>query len=270
MANVKITELTALATAALTDVVAVVDLATTTTKKMTLTVMRAALMPIVNADVSASAAIAVSKLAPGTNTNVLTTTGGVAVWAAPTGFTAPTGTGLMTVTAGAMDAASAAMGAGFLTFVATPSGANLASLLTSALPVSKGGTGVTALTGFTSLIDSTSRIGCRGLFTDEVVVATTGTINDYAVGDYGQIYFNGGAAVTLNGIAAPAAGEARDLILLGEDDNGTTITPANEAAGSVAENRISIPAASVAAAYGWHLRYSPQKQRWCVIGYPAY
>ncbi|MBA2683259.1 MAG: hypothetical protein H0U66_02035 [Gemmatimonadaceae bacterium] len=38
---------------------------------------------LVNADVSASAAIAVSKLAAGTNTYVLTTTGGVAVWAAP-------------------------------------------------------------------------------------------------------------------------------------------------------------------------------------------
>ncbi len=38
---------------------------------------------LVNADVSSSAAIAVSKLAPGTNTYVLTTTGGVAVWAVP-------------------------------------------------------------------------------------------------------------------------------------------------------------------------------------------
>ncbi|MEO5964019.1 MAG: hypothetical protein ABIR11_01040 [Candidatus Limnocylindrales bacterium] len=40
---------------------------------------------LVNADVSASAAIAVSKLAAGTNTYVLTTTGGVPVWAAPSG-----------------------------------------------------------------------------------------------------------------------------------------------------------------------------------------
>lgn len=38
-----------------------------------------------NADVHASAAIAVSKLAAGTNTHVLTTTGGVPVWAAPAG-----------------------------------------------------------------------------------------------------------------------------------------------------------------------------------------
>ena len=38
---------------------------------------------IANANVAAGAAVAVSKLAPGTNTDVLTTTGGVAVWAAP-------------------------------------------------------------------------------------------------------------------------------------------------------------------------------------------
>ena len=37
---------------------------------------------ILNADVSASAAIAVSKLAPGTNGQVLTTTGGAAAWGA--------------------------------------------------------------------------------------------------------------------------------------------------------------------------------------------
>ena len=38
------------------------------------------------------------------------------------------------------------LGTGVATFLGTPSGANLASALTSALPVSKGGTGVTSLT----------------------------------------------------------------------------------------------------------------------------
>lgn len=38
---------------------------------------------IVNANIDAAAAVAVSKLAPGSATQVLTTTGGVAVWAAP-------------------------------------------------------------------------------------------------------------------------------------------------------------------------------------------
>jgi hypothetical protein len=43
---------------------------------------------------------------------------------------APTGTGLATVTGGAWDAASASVAAGFLTFAATPSSANLRSLVT--------------------------------------------------------------------------------------------------------------------------------------------
>lgn len=73
MANTKITELTALATAALTDVLAIVDLGTTTTKKVTLAVLRAAIMPIVNADIQAAAAIAVTKLAAGTANHVLKT-----------------------------------------------------------------------------------------------------------------------------------------------------------------------------------------------------
>lgn len=63
---------------------------------------------LVNADVSAAAAIDVSKLAAGTNTHVLTTVAGVPTWAAPAGGAGavPTGTGFYHVTAGVMDAAS--------------------------------------------------------------------------------------------------------------------------------------------------------------------
>jgi len=62
---------------------------------------------IVDADVSAAAAVAVSKLAPGANTQVLTTTAGVTVWAAAAGGgTTPTGTGFTHITAGAQDVAS--------------------------------------------------------------------------------------------------------------------------------------------------------------------
>ncbi len=84
-------------------------------------------------------------------------------------FTAPTGTGFCSVTAGVLDVASikvnlasstyvtgiladtnggtgiAALGSGVATWFGTPSGANLAAALTSALPDSKGGTGLTAL-----------------------------------------------------------------------------------------------------------------------------
>lgn len=85
---------------------------------------------IENADIKASAAIAVSKLAAGTNTHVLTTVAGVPTWQAPSGGSTPTGTGFYTVTGGVMDAASAPYGTGVLTFLATPSSANLRSMLT--------------------------------------------------------------------------------------------------------------------------------------------
>lgn len=61
--------------------------------------------------------------------------------------TTPTGSGFVTVTGGVQDAAAASAAAGILTFLATPSGANLAAALTSALPLSKGGTGLTAVPG---------------------------------------------------------------------------------------------------------------------------
>ena len=55
-------------------------------------VQAAAASLIVNADVNAAAAIAVSKLAPaGTNGHVLTTSAGVAAWAAAAGASLPTG-----------------------------------------------------------------------------------------------------------------------------------------------------------------------------------
>lgn len=69
-------------------------------------VQNAAASLIVNADVHASAAIAASKVVQAT------------------------GTGLVTVTSGALDAASSPIGAGFLTWAGTPSSANLASLMT--------------------------------------------------------------------------------------------------------------------------------------------
>jgi hypothetical protein len=52
-------------------------------------VQQAAAALVVNADVSASAALAVAKLAPGTVGQVLTTNAGVAGWANPTGVSAP-------------------------------------------------------------------------------------------------------------------------------------------------------------------------------------
>lgn len=140
---------------------------------------------IVNANVDNAAAIAVSKLAPGSNTQVLTTSGGVATWAAPAGgFTPPTGTGFVTVTSGALDAAAATsiVASTYLTdtsiaqydllvangssrFARFAKGSNsrvlttssggvvqwdqvsLTAMVTGTLPLGNGGTGLTAVPG---------------------------------------------------------------------------------------------------------------------------
>lgn len=95
-------------------------------------VQNAAASLIVDADVSASAAITPSKIAPaGTNGWVMTTTAGVTGWAAASGGgSVPTGSGFYTVTGGVADAAARAAATGIYTWLATPSSANLAAALT--------------------------------------------------------------------------------------------------------------------------------------------
>lgn len=61
-----------------------------------------------------------------------------------------------------------ALGTGVATFLGTPSGANLASALTSALPDSKGGTGLTALgSGVATMLGTFSSANIRSACTDE-------------------------------------------------------------------------------------------------------
>ncbi len=106
----KISELPAVVTLATSDLVAVVNAGVTSkatvaqvrgaapttptgtgVRKVAAGVENGAASLILNDDVDAAAAIVVSKLAAGTNSHVLTTTGGVPVWAAPVGA-APLGT----------------------------------------------------------------------------------------------------------------------------------------------------------------------------------
>jgi hypothetical protein len=211
-----------------------------------------------NADIKASAAIAVSKLAVGNAADVLTTTGGVAVWAAPTAFTPPTGTGFCTVTAGVLDAASrkvdlasttwvtgtlpagnggtgiTSLGAGVATVLGTPSGANLASALTSALSVSKGGTGVTALTSFTTAITTTGKVTAGSLATGpRVTNASTGTLHNIAYGPIIALTDN----CVVTGIDASAATDGTFCLLLAPA-LATGITLSHET-GSSGANQIS-------------------------------
>ena len=94
-----------------------------------------------------------------------------------------TGTGFVTVASGVLDAAASAVGAGVMTFLATPSGANLASALTTALPDSKGGTGLTALgSGVATALGTFSSANIKAACTDEtgsggaLVFATSPTL----------------------------------------------------------------------------------------------
>ncbi len=166
-------------------------------RKVVAGVEQAAASTIVDADVNLSAALAVSKLAPGTNTYVLTTTGGVAVWAAPSAFTPPTGTGVALVSGGALVGAAGAVNLASSTYVS------------GILPVANGGTGLSSLATFATLTGSetftnktltspvvntpnfgSSPIATSGYFATSGNVSTVGTVR-FAHGDK-ICYRNGG------------------------------------------------------------------------------
>lgn len=79
--------------------------------------------------------------------------------------------GLVKISGGATSAV--ALGAGVETFLGTPSGANLASALTSALPISKGGTGATSVSS--GLVKSNGSTFSSVTAPSGTVVGTTDT-----------------------------------------------------------------------------------------------
>ena len=88
---------------------------------------------------------------------------------------------------------------GFDTFAATPSGANLASLLTTALPVSKGGTNATAagIAAFNNITGYTAA-GATGTTSTNIVFSTSPTITTPVLSGTSSV-----AALTLAASAAP-------------------------------------------------------------------
>ena len=169
------------------------------------------------------------------------------------GFTPPTGTGLVTVTGGVLDGASTALGTGVSTFLTTPSSANLRTALTD-----ETGTGVAVFSITPTL---------TGLDLDQVTEAGAGPFNNYAIGTTSVIYCTGNP--TFNGFAAPASGKSRILIIV--CPVGSNVTLNDENAGSTAANRIRLDGnAPAAAATNYTLMYVQTLARWKLIAYPQF
>lgn len=105
------------------------------------------------------------------------------------------------------------LGTGVATFLATPSGANLASALTTALPDTKGGTGLTALgTGVATFLGTPSGANLASALTTALPVSKGGT-NQTALGTGLQVLrTNAGATDTeWATVSATPAGSSGDI-----------------------------------------------------------
>lgn len=167
---------------------------------------------LVDADVNAAAAIAVSKLAPGTNTYVLTTTGGVAVWAAPSGGgSTPTGTGLPHIVGGVQN------GAASLVVDADVSAS--AAVAVSKLAAGSGTQPLATVSGVPTWV--TVAGDWSGAMTSNVVTSLSGS---------GGIVTMKCAALTwASTVAAPTIGQAAPA---GSSTNGTTWVYSGQPGGS--------------------------------------
>ncbi len=122
---------------------------------------------------------------------------------------------------------------GILTFLGTPSGANLASALTSALPLSKGGTGLTAVPGSDTYVifnDGSAYGGDSGLTynkTTDILTAAGGFTSSGA--STGAVTVNGSTSgsIALTGVNAMA----QAIVISGaaQTSGGTTLTIVDQA-----------------------------------------
>lgn len=213
MADVKISALPVAASVALTDYIPCVIASGPTTKRATFTVVRAALMPIVlTADVSgvlptANGGWSASASESLTNKTIVAASNTITDTSAASGdlfvhdgtrfvrFAMGSANTVLQVnalgTAISWDAVSidisavTGLGTGVGTFLTTPSGANLASALTSALPVSKGGTNRTALGSSLQVL----RTNAAANDTEWATISSSGSPG----GSSGEIQTNDGA-----------------------------------------------------------------------------
>lgn len=131
------------------------------------------------------------------------------------------------------------LGTGVATFLGTPSGANLASALTTALPDTKGGTGLTALgSGVATMLGTFSSANIRSACTDEtgsgggLVFATSPTLTTPVINGQTQ-----GAAVAIAALDIDwSLGTVFTKTL---SAGGNTFTFSNQASGMVITVRLT-------------------------------
>lgn len=173
-------------------------------------------------------------------------------------FTAPSGTGLMTVTGGAMDAAATALGTGVATWLTTPSSANLAAAVTG-----ETGSGALVFGTAPTLSSPVLTIPFGSITTDS---STTGTVSDVALpaGTTLVRYTNAGG-VAMQSLAGGTDGRIVGIINL----TGAGMTLYHNT-GATASNRFDLGYASNLVVNDrvcvW-IVYDGTSSRWRVLSY---
>lgn len=206
--------------------------------------------------------------------------------AAGGGGSTPTGTGFRHVTSGTEDAATKLVENADVDAAAAIAVTKLANgTANQIVKTNSGGTALehgliananvdaaAAIAGTKIAPDfGTQRVGGRSHYcTTELVESTAGptTLNDYAIGDYGQLIVESGTdVVKFSGFAAPSAGDNRDLVIIGANaGNGFRLL--HNDAGSTAANRIYVYSSLTdITVFGATLRYSHHQSRWVVVAY---
>ena len=202
-------------------------------------VLMAASSLVVDADVATGAAVAVAKLAPGANTNVLTTSGGVAVWAAPSGGGSPAGTTgqVQYNNAGAFGGATGVLtGSGFISITnaaaTMPTTGTLrlgGAVATNQIVWSDGATDYaivkTESGGNGMEFGSTSHAG--NYYGSSVTIYSGGTVFLYAAG--GEVLRLEGAGISLGG-GAGSYGAGTKVVFI---PNRTTVPTTNPVGGGI-------------------------------------
>lgn len=173
-------------------------------------------------------------------------------------FTAPSGTGLMTVTGGTMDAAASTVGAGVLTWLATPSSANLASAVTG-----KTGSGALVFGTAPTLSSPVLTIPFMSITTDSV---TNGVVSDVALpAGTSLVRYTNAGGVNIQSLAGGTDGRVVGLMNL----TGAAMTLYHDT-GATAANRFDLGYATNMVVNDrvcvW-IVYDGTSSRWRVVSY---